>query len=541
MEKFMKKSEEKGITLIALIITIIVLIILAGISIVTLSGQNGILAKTAQAKVEECHGVVKEEINMMYTQYITDLKTIGSGITSDVNITKTTSYEDYLKLKGIIDDNGKVDIVKLTGGKKYLGNGTSDKDIYTLVSNDEENAYELKYSGEDGNQRELLTIAKDNLDGSIDYTKMESGLYKTGTNQMIMSWEKLSNTMAIFAKCCGGATFNNYDQNNSLTGDLIIKGSYDHICSEGTASGIIRLVVGDGIKIESLPVMKDLEELHFLGVSMITNYSHREDLISSLKKCEKLKTIYMSQACYDSYNWQGVVDAINENRSTENSVKIIIKNGKKSDFEKFKSNLPKDENERQQVLENMFIKAMNHQAIHRSGMGDIYPDFPIDTKFTTIQDVWSYLGNYSQFDNLQEFYDNVLINEYGSVESFLFLNRVFPQDSYNYVVGAYIQQILDELPTDENERWNKMTELFIEANNIKHNQNFKTLQELWNYYKEKNVGDFTKYTTLKEWFENEKSSSYSSMENFLINSDWSSAYGAFSDIAKKRFAEDYLK
>ena len=34
MEKFMKKSEEKGITLIALIITIIVLIILAGISII---------------------------------------------------------------------------------------------------------------------------------------------------------------------------------------------------------------------------------------------------------------------------------------------------------------------------------------------------------------------------------------------------------------------------------------------------------------------------------------------------------------------------
>lgn len=357
---------------------------------------------------------------------------------------------------------------------------------------------------------------------------------------MIMSWEEITSTWAIFVKCCGGATFTySYDEKISLTGDLILKGNYDHICSEGTAaSGIIRLIVGDGIKIESLPVMKDLEELHFLGVSMISNYSHREDLISSLKKCEKLKTIYMSQACYDSYNWQGVVDAINENRSTENSVKIIIKNGKKSDFEKFKSNLPKDENERQQVLENMFIKAKNYEAIGAYG-------YSIDTKFTTIQDVWLYmaakgLGNYSQFDNLQEFYDNVLINQYGSVESYIFFNRVFIQGS-NYAVLAYVKQILEELPTDENERWNKMTELFIEANNIKHNQNFNTLQELWNYYKEKNVGDFTKYTTLKEWFENEKGSYYiSSMEEFLLRENMRD-YAGFTDIAKKRFAEDYLK
>ena len=38
-----KTKENKGITLIALVITIIVLLILAGVSIATLTGNNGIL------------------------------------------------------------------------------------------------------------------------------------------------------------------------------------------------------------------------------------------------------------------------------------------------------------------------------------------------------------------------------------------------------------------------------------------------------------------------------------------------------------------
>lgn len=37
--------KEKGITLIALVITILVLLILAGVSIQTLSGNNGIISK----------------------------------------------------------------------------------------------------------------------------------------------------------------------------------------------------------------------------------------------------------------------------------------------------------------------------------------------------------------------------------------------------------------------------------------------------------------------------------------------------------------
>ena len=44
------KRRERGITLIALVITIIVLLILAGVSISMLTGENGILTQAQTAK-----------------------------------------------------------------------------------------------------------------------------------------------------------------------------------------------------------------------------------------------------------------------------------------------------------------------------------------------------------------------------------------------------------------------------------------------------------------------------------------------------------
>ena len=53
--------KEKGITLIALVITIIVLLILAGVAIAMLSGENGILKKAAEAKTNTETASQKEE------------------------------------------------------------------------------------------------------------------------------------------------------------------------------------------------------------------------------------------------------------------------------------------------------------------------------------------------------------------------------------------------------------------------------------------------------------------------------------------------
>ena len=55
---------QRGVTLIALVITIIVLLILAGVSIAMLTGDNGILTQANNAKVSQIEGQVKEEVNL---------------------------------------------------------------------------------------------------------------------------------------------------------------------------------------------------------------------------------------------------------------------------------------------------------------------------------------------------------------------------------------------------------------------------------------------------------------------------------------------
>ena len=62
-KKIMKKSS-KGITLIALVITIIVLLILAGVSITMLTGNNSILQKATDAKTNalNCSCVAMERM-----------------------------------------------------------------------------------------------------------------------------------------------------------------------------------------------------------------------------------------------------------------------------------------------------------------------------------------------------------------------------------------------------------------------------------------------------------------------------------------------
>ena len=61
----MKKGKnEIGITLIALTITIIILLIFAGVTIAAISGDNGILQNAAKAK-EETEEAEKEEKNIL--------------------------------------------------------------------------------------------------------------------------------------------------------------------------------------------------------------------------------------------------------------------------------------------------------------------------------------------------------------------------------------------------------------------------------------------------------------------------------------------
>ncbi len=71
----MEKTNNSGVTLVALVITIIVLLILAGISLTFAFGDNGIISKAQKAKIETEQAQAKEEINLK----ISDLKLEKQG------------------------------------------------------------------------------------------------------------------------------------------------------------------------------------------------------------------------------------------------------------------------------------------------------------------------------------------------------------------------------------------------------------------------------------------------------------------------------
>ena len=64
---------QKGITLIALVITIIVLLILAGVSIAMLTGDNGLLTKAQQSADASAVAGAKDEVTLIYQDCLAEL------------------------------------------------------------------------------------------------------------------------------------------------------------------------------------------------------------------------------------------------------------------------------------------------------------------------------------------------------------------------------------------------------------------------------------------------------------------------------------
>ncbi len=85
-----KCDKNNGITLIALVVSIIVLIILAGVGISMLTGQNGILERTSEAKKKAQVANEKEAVNMAALEALT----LGNGTIS--KNTLKTSMKSYL-------------------------------------------------------------------------------------------------------------------------------------------------------------------------------------------------------------------------------------------------------------------------------------------------------------------------------------------------------------------------------------------------------------------------------------------------------------
>ena len=116
MNERKQKNHEKGITLIALVITIVVLLILAGITIQALSGENGLLKRATEAKDKTIVGEIEEEISLWKIQN-TMAKSMGESKKSLDEFLQELMSKDLLTQDEVNQINSSTNKEITKGGK----------------------------------------------------------------------------------------------------------------------------------------------------------------------------------------------------------------------------------------------------------------------------------------------------------------------------------------------------------------------------------------------------------------------------------------
>ena len=112
-------KRDKGITLIALVVTIIVLLILAGISINALAGQNGILSRTIKAKNDS---EIASDLEYLQIEATSELIDYYQG-------NDNQSEEDYILDKWSKGNNSSISVNKTDKTVTYNGKIYAMSDI----------------------------------------------------------------------------------------------------------------------------------------------------------------------------------------------------------------------------------------------------------------------------------------------------------------------------------------------------------------------------------------------------------------------------
>ena len=247
-----KYNKNNGITLIALVVTIIVLLILAGVSISMLTGQNGILKRATEAKNTTEVASEKEGIQMavttsqMSSANYTSIK--KDGLQSELN-----SY--FGKEKTTLEDNkdGSYTVTMNNSKRKYTieddgsiiegvydkWNGTDSKEPTEKTSN-EIHIYtvaELKWIADkvnnDGNTFEGYTIY---LENNLDFGARETSGTWENTENEALKWTAIGKQKDIPLK----ATF---EGNNHIIKGVYINDETKFNGIFGNSSSILNLTV----------------------------------------------------------------------------------------------------------------------------------------------------------------------------------------------------------------------------------------------------------------------------------------------------------
>ena len=242
MEKFIKKT--KGITLIALVVTIVVLLILAGVSINMVLGENGIVtkAKDARDKTEQA----KQNDLASMDQFVKDMDDIlndnGTSGGDDTPTETKTLVEAFnageLKIGDYVE-------YKPTAGQTYTSatdeNGWADQ-TYTV---DTTTTWRVLGLSDDGSQVLLTSgspIKKDmNASSANDWDK-DPYLYMKGAYAYVNCETMLNNICAIYSTDLGTARSMTIEDINKACG-VKVENNTVYLASDTSKTNI------DGLKV----------------------------------------------------------------------------------------------------------------------------------------------------------------------------------------------------------------------------------------------------------------------------------------------------
>ena len=184
-------KKENGITLIALVITIIVLLILAGVSISLVIGDNGVLTQASGSVVKNRETKAREEVTLAWAgvdaQYWADwakdtsLDRVTYFTTGENGKTGRERLNAYLTETGVIDDEVEYD--STTGQYSLTYTANDQNQPYEITIDEKGNVLSINASGTSSNSNtgnntatadagRNVTTSNRTLSGSTDTADM---------------------------------------------------------------------------------------------------------------------------------------------------------------------------------------------------------------------------------------------------------------------------------------------------------------------------------------------------------------------------------
>jgi competence protein ComGC len=211
-----KIKQEKGITLIALVVTIVVLLILAGVSVNALFGNSGIIekAKDAQNKMDQATQNDLDSINELNNWIDGKINgTTGGNTTGGDDNPSTTTTKISTLVGTVVDKNTKAEDaygnkITIPKGFKVVAHGTAAGSATYTYSGDNIPAVQdgiVIENGTDGNQFVWVPVGtiknKNNTTNTITLGRYEfdshTGALKSNTPVQVASVENCTQEVTI--------------------------------------------------------------------------------------------------------------------------------------------------------------------------------------------------------------------------------------------------------------------------------------------------------------------------------------------------------